>query len=103
VPDYQGMVDGLVWPDELPDTSLPNRSEFLRVFCVLVHLRTSIIVRAQISAEAQVLLDELRLSCPDWSFSAEDRFRVEHLANYERCRRRFFRELDVACRRWQKV
>lgn len=42
--EYHVMVDGIVWTDEFPEVTSDLRTTMQKSFCVLIHLRTSVIL-----------------------------------------------------------
>jgi hypothetical protein len=88
------MVDGIVWTDELPEVTLDARAVMQKTFCVLVYLRTSVILGEKLGESSSKLLDLLRSSCPEWSFMRNDRWASARVADYDEVRSRFFGTLD---------
>ena len=62
--EYHGMVDGIVWTDELPEVT------------------------------SNQLRDLLRTSCREWAFMSEDRWHSERARDYDEVRSRFFKKID---------
>jgi hypothetical protein len=92
--EYHGMVDGIVWSDELPEVGSDARTVMQKTFCVLVYLRTSVILGEELSENSSKLLDLLRSTCPEWSFMSNDRWTSERVADYDEVRSRFFTKID---------
>lgn len=68
--EYQGVCDGLVWSDEIPDFSLPDQQE--QVLRYLIQYRTSLIVGEPISSLAE-LWSQAGLAFPKWSGFVDER------------------------------
>ena len=92
--EYHGMVDGIVWTDEFPGATSDLRTTMQKIFCVLIHLRTSVILGEHLTETSNQLRDLLRTSCPEWSFMNEDRWHSERARDYDEVRSRFFKKID---------
>lgn len=92
--EYHGMVDGIVWTDELPEVSPEARDAMQKTFCVLVHLRTSVILGEELSENSGKLIELLQSSCPEWSFMSNDRWAPSRVADYHAVRSKFFAKID---------
>lgn len=92
--EYHGMVDGIVWTDELPEVAPDARTVMHKTFCVLVHLRTSVILGEELGENSSKLLDLVRSSCPEWSFMSSDRWATSRVADYDAVRSKFFAKID---------
>lgn len=92
--EYHGMVDGIVWSDELPEVSPDIRTVMQKMFCVLVYLRTSVILSEELSENSCKLLDLLRSSCPEWSFMNDDRWATSRVVDYDAVRSNFFAKIE---------
>jgi hypothetical protein len=68
--EYQGVCDGLVWSDEIPDVTLSDQQE--QVLRYLVQYRTSQIVSEPISNLSE-LWNQARLAFPQWAGFAAGR------------------------------
>lgn len=91
---YHGMVDGLVWSDELPINTGPDGHIMRQLFCVLVYLRTSVILDQVSASDEKHLLRELQERCPSWSFMQQDRWDQARRVDYQRLKLDFFSELE---------
>lgn len=92
--EYHGMVDGIVWPDELPNGSSVNLPVLQKVFCVLVHTRTSQILGETVPQVGLELMSTIQEKCPNWCFNHPDRNSSSRRTDYERAKARFFGKLD---------
>jgi hypothetical protein len=92
--EYHVMVDGIVWTDEFPEVTSDLRTTMQKSFCVLIHLRTSVILGEHLTETSNQLRDLLRTSCPEWSFMNEDRWHSERARDYDEVRSRFFKKID---------
>lgn len=92
--EYHGMVDGIVWTDELSKVSSEVRAAMQKTFCVLVHLRTSVILGAELTENSSKLIDFLHSFCPEWSFMNGERWASERIKDYDEVRSRFFDKID---------
>ena len=92
--EYHVMVDGIVWTDEFPEVTSDLRTTMQKIFCVLIHLRTSVILGEHLTETSNQLRDLLRTSCPEWSFMNEDRWHSERARDYDEVRSRFFKKID---------
>lgn len=92
--EYHGMVDGIVWPDELPNASSVDLPVLQKVFCVLVHTRTSEILGETVPHVGLELMSMIREKCPNWCFNQPDRNSSSRRTDYERVKARFFGKLD---------
>jgi hypothetical protein len=88
------MVDGIVWTDEFPEVTSDLRTTMQKSFCVLIHLRTSVILGEHLTETSNQIRDLLRTSCPEWSFMSEDRWHSERARDYDEVRSRFFKKID---------
>lgn len=95
--EYHGMVDGIVWSDELPKVAGPEGETLQKVFCVLIHLRTSIILGEEVSPSGMKLIGQLRHLAPSWCFIDPDRWSATRRKDYENVRSKFFKRLDRLC------
>lgn len=94
--EYHGMVDGIVWADELPDESSVDIPILRNIFCVLVHTRTSQILGETVSKKGLEMMSMIREKCPDWCFNKPDRGTSSRRTDYERVRARFFGKIEQA-------
>jgi hypothetical protein len=92
--EYHVMVDGIVWTDEFPEVTSDLRTTMQKSLCVLIHLRTSVILGEHLTETSNQLRDLLRTSCPEWSFMNEDRWHSERARDYDEVRSRFFKKID---------
>lgn len=92
--EYHPMVDGIVWSDQLPCSSSVDSHALQRVFCVLVHVRTSKILGESIPPVGQTLLNTICQECPQWSFNVPCRKSVSRKPDFEKIRAEFFRKLE---------
>lgn len=92
--EYHGMVDGIVWTDEMPLEAKWDRETFQKIFCVLVHTRTSLILGEKISAKGIELLQMVRSGSPQWCFNLQDRNSTDRKEDYLIVRRNFFGKID---------
>lgn len=93
VVEYHGMVDGIVWSDELPDGSSVDLPVLQKVFCILVHTRTSQILGETVPQVGLELMSMIREKCPNWCFNHPDRNSRSRRIDYERVKARFFGKL----------
>ena len=91
---FHGMVDGLVWSDEYPTNIKENKAIFNNIFCVLVHLRTSIILGTDLTEDETALLSTTKSKCPNWAFFEPERFLPSLRKQYELQKQRFADDLD---------
>lgn len=68
--EYQGVCDGLVWSDEVPDVSLSDQQE--QVLRYLIQYRTSQIVGEPIS-DLMELWNQAGFAFPQWAGFADER------------------------------
>ncbi len=92
--DYHPMVDGIVWSDELPCSSSVDSHAFQRVFCILVHARTSKILGESIPPVGLTLLNTIHQECPQWSFNVPCRSSKSRRSDFKTVREEFFRKLE---------
>jgi len=92
--EYHGMVDGIVWPDELPEDSSVDLPTLRKIFCVLVHTRTSQILGETVPQVGLELMAMIKDKCPDWCFNKPDRGMSSRRIDYEKVRARFFGKFD---------
>lgn len=94
--EYHGMVDGIVWTDELPGDSSVDLPTLRKIFCVLIHTRTSQVLGETVPHVGIELMAIIRENCPNWCFNKPDRWTSSRRTDYERVRIRFFGKLDQA-------